>query len=68
MSKYMFGQIVIGPPGSGKTTYCYEMKKLLKELDRKVIVVNIGKNISENVLLINVSQKINYNDYFRSSE
>ncbi|EEB15754.1 conserved hypothetical protein [Pediculus humanus corporis] len=41
MSKYMFGQIVIGPPGSGKTTYCYEMKKLLKELDRKVIVVNI---------------------------
>lgn len=32
----LFGQLVIGPPGSGKTTYCYKMNELLKELGRKV--------------------------------
>lgn len=38
----MFGQVVIGPPGSGKTSYCQEVGKLLKELGRKVAIVNIG--------------------------
>uniref|UniRef100_A0A1B6EC39 GPN-loop GTPase 2 n=1 Tax=Clastoptera arizonana TaxID=38151 RepID=A0A1B6EC39_9HEMI len=36
-----FGQLVIGPPGSGKTTYCDSMSKLLSEIGRKVAVVNI---------------------------
>ncbi|KAL0278686.1 UNVERIFIED_CONTAM: hypothetical protein PYX00_000436 [Menopon gallinae] len=39
--KTRFGQVVIGPPGSGKTTYCDAMSKLLKELGREVAVVNI---------------------------
>lgn len=37
----LFGQLVIGPPGSGKTTYCDAMCKLLTELGRKVAVINI---------------------------
>lgn len=37
----LFGQLVIGPPGSGKTTYCNAMGKFLESLGRKVAIVNI---------------------------
>ncbi|XP_067094528.1 GPN-loop GTPase 2 [Osmerus mordax] len=36
-----FGQVVIGPPGSGKTTYCRGMQEFLGHLGRKVVVVNL---------------------------
>ncbi|KAM6967448.1 GPN-loop GTPase 2 [Aplochiton taeniatus] len=36
-----FGQVVIGPPGSGKTTYCKGMLEFLSYLGRKVVVVNM---------------------------
>uniref|UniRef100_A0A3Q3WRD8 GPN-loop GTPase 2 n=1 Tax=Mola mola TaxID=94237 RepID=A0A3Q3WRD8_MOLML len=36
-----FGQVVIGPPGSGKTTYCRGMQEFLSHLGRKVVVVNM---------------------------
>ncbi|KAG6494086.1 hypothetical protein ZIOFF_049105 [Zingiber officinale] len=36
-----FGQAVIGPPGSGKTTYCNGMSQFLKLIGRKVVVVNL---------------------------
>lgn len=38
----IWGQLVIGPPGSGKTTYCQNMGQFLKSLGRKVAIVNIG--------------------------
>jgi GTPase SAR1 family protein len=37
----VFGQVVIGPPGSGKTTYCNGMRQFLEGLGRKVAVVNL---------------------------
>lgn len=37
----MFGQIVIGPPGSGKTTYCNAMAQFMKGLGRKVAIINL---------------------------
>lgn len=36
-----FGQVVIGPPGSGKTTYCNAMAQLLNGLGRKTSLINI---------------------------
>jgi len=35
----MFGQLVIGPPGSGKTTYCAGMKQFLTSFGRDVSTV-----------------------------
>uniref|UniRef100_A0A6N2MP54 GPN-loop GTPase 2 n=1 Tax=Salix viminalis TaxID=40686 RepID=A0A6N2MP54_SALVM len=36
-----FGQVVIGPPGSGKTTYCNGMSQFLSLIGRKVAVINL---------------------------
>jgi len=36
-----FGQLVIGPPGSGKTTYCDGMAQFLRTLGRPVAIVNL---------------------------
>lgn len=40
-SKMSFGQIVAGPPGSGKSTYCKGMKEFLVELGRETVIVNL---------------------------
>ncbi|XP_051493829.1 GPN-loop GTPase 2 isoform X1 [Apus apus] len=40
-SSLAFGQVVIGPPGSGKTTYCHGMQEFLGRIGRKVTVVNL---------------------------
>lgn len=41
-TKSLFGQLVIGPPGSGKTTYCYKIFNFYKEkLHRKCAVINL---------------------------
>lgn len=37
----MFGQIVIGPPGSGKSTYCYGMYQFLLAIGRKPSIINL---------------------------
>ncbi|KAL0338844.1 UNVERIFIED_CONTAM: GPN-loop GTPase QQT1 [Sesamum angustifolium] len=37
----VFGQVVIGPPGSGKTTYCNGMTQFLQLIGRKVAVINL---------------------------
>jgi GTPase SAR1 family protein len=37
----MFAQVVVGPPGSGKTTYCQGMAQYMESLGRKVAIVNL---------------------------
>ncbi|ODV66599.1 hypothetical protein HYPBUDRAFT_153360 [Hyphopichia burtonii NRRL Y-1933] len=37
----MFGQVVIGPPGSGKSTYCHGMYQFLSAIGRKLCIVNL---------------------------
>lgn len=36
-----FAQLIIGPPGSGKSTYCDGMHQMLNALNRKTHVVNL---------------------------
>ncbi|VDK43394.1 unnamed protein product [Anisakis simplex] len=37
----MFGQIIIGAPGAGKSTYCSGMSQLLTALGRRTVCVNL---------------------------
>lgn len=37
----LFGQIVIGAPGSGKTTFCFAVKEYLEYFGRQTIVINL---------------------------
>ncbi|DBA78991.1 TPA: GPN-loop GTPase 2 [Trebouxia sp. C0004] len=65
-----FGQLVIGPAGSGKTTYCNGMQQYLTLLGRKTVVVNLDPaneslpyecviDISELVSLHEVQENLN---------
>lgn len=36
-----FGQVVVGPPGSGKTTYCLGMHQYMKAIGRDAAVINL---------------------------
>jgi len=35
------GQVVLGPPGSGKTTYCRGMREFLRLANRRVVIVSL---------------------------
>lgn len=35
------GQVVLGPPGSGKTTHCRAMRSMLHTFGRRPIIVNL---------------------------
>lgn len=37
----LFGQLVIGPPGAGKTTYCHGMSLFARSLGRQCDIVNL---------------------------
>lgn len=41
MSATIFGQIVVGPPGSGKSTYCKFICENLKQLGRNAKIINL---------------------------
>ncbi|XP_043279294.1 GPN-loop GTPase 2 [Venturia canescens] len=60
----IFGQLVIGPPGSGKTTYCNAMSKFLEGIGRKVAVINIDP-ANENMEYepkVDISELIKHNE------
>ena len=65
-----FGQIVIGPPGSGKTTYCEAMSRFLKAIGREVAIVNIDP-ANENMPYqaeIDVSELITLEDAMKDTK
>ncbi|XP_015187630.1 PREDICTED: GPN-loop GTPase 2 [Polistes dominula] len=60
----IFGQFVIGPPGSGKTTYCNAMCKFLEQMGRKVAVINIdpANENMEYVPSVDISELIKHEE------
>ena len=59
-----FAQVIIGPPGSGKTTYCQGMKEFLTNIGRKVAVVNLdpANDILPYEAAVNLSDLITVGD------
>lgn len=59
-----YGQIVVGPPGSGKTTYCAGMAQLLTSLGREVAVINMdpANDIRPYACSVDVSDLISVED------
>lgn len=41
IKKQLFGQLIIGPPASGKTTYCHKMFEFYKQLQRNATIINM---------------------------
>lgn len=41
IQKQLYGQLIIGPPGAGKTTYCQKMSEFYSQLGRKVCIINL---------------------------
>ena len=69
-SLHNFAQLVIGPPGSGKSTYCRGMKEFLSCMGRSVKIVNLDPanedlpyecdiDISELITLQDAMEKLN---------
>lgn len=44
-----YGQVVLGPPGSGKSTYCYALQQYFATIGRECIVVNLDP-ANDNIL------------------
>ena len=36
-----YGQVVVGPPGAGKTTYCHGIQQFMQQMGRDCAVVNL---------------------------
>ncbi|MCO5569445.1 hypothetical protein L7F22_023157 [Adiantum nelumboides] len=60
-----FGQLVIGSPGSGKTTYCHGLHQFLGALGRPVSIVNLDPANGRNLpypCAIDISELITVSD------
>ncbi|KAH8739798.1 XPA1 binding protein-like GTpase [Cryptosporidium ryanae] len=66
----LFGQVVIGPPGAGKTTFVYGMHQMCTALSRQNIIVNLDP-ANENVPYIpdvDVRELINFENIMSEQE
>jgi GPN-loop GTPase len=70
MAVPIWGQVVIGPPGSGKSTYCRGMYELLNSSGRSTIVVNLDP-ANENLIYpcaVNIFELITLEDVAEAYE
>lgn len=65
-----FGQLVIGPPGSGKTVYCDGMHQFLSALGRQVCIINLdpANDGLPYPCSINIAELISLQDVVDSSD
>lgn len=65
-----YGQLVIGPPGAGKTTYCWKMAEFLSNIKRNVILINLDP-ANENISYkpdIDIRELINLDDVMKQHD
>jgi GTPase SAR1 family protein len=57
----MFGQLILGPPGSGKTSFCFAMKEIMNSTEDFPVFINLdpGNKISLTDFDINIQELIN---------
>lgn len=60
----IYGQLITGPPGSGKSTYCCEMQIFLEEAERKVAIINLDPGNDT----LPYSAVIDINEYVTTSD
>ncbi|SPJ10248.1 XPA binding protein 1, putative [Plasmodium sp. DRC-Itaito] len=61
-----YGQLVIGPPGSGKSTYVAGVTHILKQINRKTVIINLDPFIENDIYEadINISDLIDIEKVF----
>eukprot|EP01116_Phalansterium_solitarium_P016764 TRINITY_DN3968_c1_g2_i2.p1 TRINITY_DN3968_c1_g2~~TRINITY_DN3968_c1_g2_i2.p1 ORF type:complete len:310 (-),score=133.23 TRINITY_DN3968_c1_g2_i2:56-985(-) len=65
-----FGQVVVGPPGSGKTTYCHGLQQFLTELGRPVALINLdpANDALPYECSIDIGELVRLDDIMRDTE
>ncbi|KAI3385620.1 hypothetical protein SNEBB_008574 [Seison nebaliae] len=63
----LYGQLVIGPPGSGKSSYCAAVQQLFKDSEeREVVVINL--DVANDSELLPYETSIDVRDLVRSED
>jgi GTPase SAR1 family protein len=59
-----FGQLVIGPPGCGKTTYCRTLQNYFNNFNRKTLLINLdpANETTSNIFDIDIRSLITLDD------
>ena len=60
--KTMFGQLVIGAPGAGKTSYCRGIKSYYEAIGRPTIILNLDPANEYCEADVNISDLISLED------
>lgn len=65
-----YGQLVIGPPGSGKSTYVAGIEHILKQINRKLVLINLDPFIENDIYKadINICDLIDVEKVFGTFE
>ncbi|CAG9480542.1 XPA binding protein 1, putative [Plasmodium vivax] len=61
-----FGQLVIGPPGSGKSTYVAGVEHILRQINRKLVLINLDPFVENDVYKadVNISDLVDIKKVF----
>ncbi|KJP88627.1 hypothetical protein AK88_01707 [Plasmodium fragile] len=61
-----FGQLIIGPPGSGKSTYVAGVEHILKQINRKLMIINLDPFVENDVYKadVNISELVDIKKVF----
>ncbi|SBS85462.1 XPA binding protein 1, putative [Plasmodium ovale curtisi] len=61
-----FGQLVVGPPGSGKSTYVAGVSHILKQINRKILIINLDPFVENDIYKadVNISELVDVDKVF----